>query len=908
MKTVKPALDTSLEEVDDTEDIVYEYNLMPTAPDLYASGKMQAMQEAMDIDTGVDTRTKRERINEQMDALKSIGRGSITSPVTGVVDTVEAGKMLPELDDKVKPFAPTYTGIESAFEQLYNLGFNRKTAEKAIKDVTGIELKGDTGELIGEFISPVAATKAVNAIASSATKYGTTEAPKAISRISAEAKKLFSDAGGFDDLATATAGSTRGQTAKMLDKRPLPDTSVTKIIIGQSGKDYDKKVASYNKAKQQLIPGKNRVDDQDAQELWNRTGAQEDVVDNDIVYEIPTAKARLKLEESDLFDFDAPSPSLKEGRASFGAKFSLGDERVITLNDILDFDELYKQAPYLKNVQVKRLNGFARIAGTKAAYNPESNTIFIASGSPTNLTSDLLHEVEHAVQAADGKDFGGGNFRRILKEDPEYDMLGGAERKRKLNKTRQDIITEYSNKDSLKKEHIRGFLTTFPNVPNPKKFIDTVRALPAVEKTGRAAYADVFPYYTDVDNFMQNQFSEINYEYTSSIIDALNFIRTASPKQITSLLSDIKNAKLMDLEKFDAVEKRAVLKYLRDPGEVTARNVQFRFLTSKKDPSITSVAPRLTEDRYAGLGEVPFDVVNKPPTKAVDQLSREAAEKGVSLTDEGYYLGTAAERGSEAQSLVKNTDTMTAAGLTQKDVDAWRKANETNEEFRKRLKGRSETLQSLAKGLKDKDITVKEYREAADAIRPIRRVTDIPRPATTKEIVSALGGREGGRGIVGLNRSIPDGEEISARLDINAYTNFNVWIPTLTYQKKNLYSPSVSLRNVKFIQPDSTAVNKALKVATGSEKNPFAVMTGNYNKMSDSDAFDYAKQVFDDDEWIQIGYDPTRRGYFYDRADGAPVLEAEEVVQIGHLVLAKKARKGNPEDFTFAKGGLMARR
>jgi hypothetical protein len=651
MKAVKPALDTSLEEVDDTEDIVYEYNLMPTAPDLYASGKMQAMQEAMDIDTGVDTRTKSERINEQMDALKSIGRGSITSPVTGVVDTVEAGKMLPELDDKVKPFAPTYTGIESAFEQLYNLGFNRKTAEKAIKDVTGIELKGDTGELIGEFISPVAATKAVNAIVSSATKYGTTEAPKAISRISAEAKKLFSDAGGFDDLATATAGSTRGQTAKMLDKRPLPDTSVTKIIIGRSGKDYDKKVASYNKAKQQLIPGKNRVDDQDAQELWNRTGAQEDVVDNDIVYEIPTAKARLKLEESDLFDFDAPSPSLKEGRASFGTKFSLGDERVVTLKDILDFDELYKQAPYLKNVQVKRLSGFARLQGTKAAYNPESNTIFIASGSPTNLTSDLLHEVEHAVQAADGKDFGGGNFRRILKEDPEYDMLGGAERKRKLNKTRQDIITEYSNKDSLKKEHIRGFLTIFPNVPNPKKFIDTVRALPAVEKTGRAAYADVFPYYTDVDNFMQNQFSEINYEYTSSIIDALNFIRTASPKQITSLLSDIKNAKLMDLEKFDAVEKRAVLKYLRDPGEVTARNVQFRFLTSKKDPSITSVAPRLTEDRYAGLGEVPFDVVNKPPTKAVDQLSREAAEKGVSLTDEGYYLGTAAERGSEAQSI-----------------------------------------------------------------------------------------------------------------------------------------------------------------------------------------------------------------------------------------------------------------
>jgi hypothetical protein len=323
---------------------------------------------------------------------------------------------------------------------------------------------------------------------------------------------------------------------------------------------------------------------------------------------------------------------------------------------------------------------------------------------------------------------------------------------------------------------------------------------------------------------------------------------------------------LSDLANTDS--KEAFRKYRGTPGEVDARNVQKRFLN---------------------------------PELQLSSLPKNTAD-----TDKLFNLRN--KRGDKVSSVSKNTDTMTDAGLTQKDVDAWRKANETDEEFRKRLKGRSETLQSLAKGLKDKDITVKEYREAADAIRPIRRVTDIPRPATSKEIISALGGREGGRGIVGLNRSIPDGEEISARLDINAYTNFNVWIPTLKYQNKNLYSPSVSLRNVKFIQPDSTAVNKALKVATGSEKNPFAVMTGNYNKMSDSDAFDYAKKVFDDDAWMQIGYDPTRRGYFYDRADGAPVLEAEEVVQIGHLVLAKKARKGNPEDFTFAKGGLMARR
>jgi len=38
------------------------------------NAQMQAMQEAEDIDTGVDTRTKEERTKEQMDALKSLGR------------------------------------------------------------------------------------------------------------------------------------------------------------------------------------------------------------------------------------------------------------------------------------------------------------------------------------------------------------------------------------------------------------------------------------------------------------------------------------------------------------------------------------------------------------------------------------------------------------------------------------------------------------------------------------------------------------------------------------------------------------------------------------------------------------------------------------------------------------------
>ena len=85
-------------------------------------------------------------------------------------------------------------------------------------------------------------------------------------------------------------------------------------------------------------------------------------------------------------------------------------------------------------------------------------------------------------------------------------------------------------------------------------------------------------------------------------------------------------------------------------------------------------------------------------------------------------------------------------------------------------------------------------------------------PLRQKKLFRLWGAREGGRGILGLNRNIPDGAEIDARLDINAYTNFDVWIPTLKHEGKTLYSPSVSLKDVTFIQPDSPPVGKALKV------------------------------------------------------------------------------------------------
>jgi len=83
-------------------------------------------------------------------------------------------------------------------------------------------------------------------------------------------------------------------------------------------------------------------------------------------------------------------------------------------------------------------------------------------------------------------------------------------------------------------------------------------------------------------------------------------------------------------------------------------------------------------------------------------------------------------------------------------------------------------------------------------------------------------------------------------------------------------------------------------------------MSGAYVKESVEDTHKLAKEALNSKEWTQVGYDPTRRGYFYDRKTMEPVLSGEDLVQVGPLVLVKNATKGKAEDFQFSTGGLMS--
>ncbi len=255
--------------------------------------------------------------------------------------------------------------------------------------------------------------------------------------------------------------------------------------------------------------------------------------------------------------------------------------------------------------------------------------------------------------------------------------------------------------------------------------------------------------------------------------------------------------------------------------------------------------------------------------------------------------------------------TIEAAGLTDEAIETWRKKNKTSDEFRKSLKGRNPELQELAKGVSEGRVFSSTYRKRADELRPIRVVKEVPKPATNKEIVSALNDKQRRNPIIGLNEKVSTGEMVNVRLNIPAYTDYDVWVPTIRHNGKEKYKAAVRIKNVNFIKPTlsdgakRTDSSKALKVAEGGEKNPFAVMTGEYVEGTDDELFTMAKEVFDSDEWTQVGYDPIKRGFFYDRETGQAILEADEVIQVGHLVLAKNAKKTDPDVFPFNKGGAV---
>jgi hypothetical protein len=248
-----------------------------------------------------------------------------------------------------------------------------------------------------------------------------------------------------------------------------------------------------------------------------------------------------------------------------------------------------------------------------------------------------------------------------------------------------------------------------------------------------------------------------------------------------------------------------------------------------------------------------------------------------------------------------------------KVIDAYRDAwlERTGKKPNTEVTKRNTIMENAAKKVKEGELDVQEFRVIADQQKPVKVWESLPEMATFEDMFFALDAKKSKSPFIGYNKRIEDGTKLSVRLDIPAYTRFDTWVLALKGPKDvhsgMMYAPAVRLKNVDMTQTEKQ-LEQAMDVAAGKAKGPFAVMEGNYVEETAEDTYKLAEEALNSDEWIQVGFDPTRRGYFYDRKTMEPVLNAEEIVQVGALVLAKKAVKGDPKDFKFNRGGLMSRK
>jgi hypothetical protein len=225
----------------------------------------------------------------------------------------------------------------------------------------------------------------------------------------------------------------------------------------------------------------------------------------------------------------------------------------------------------------------------------------------------------------------------------------------------------------------------------------------------------------------------------------------------------------------------------------------------------------------------------------------------------------------------------------------------SKDEVQKRLPpGRSAELTAAAQKLESNELTAAEYDELVNMYNPIRTFDKVPEPATKEKMYEALDSGKRDK----IDPKIENGHKVGLRLDIPAARKGAAVVSI--HQKRTPSSPGASMgyTNMAVIKNVTFGIGnekKALEIASGKAKDALQTIEGEWVAVDPSRIKDIAEKYFTDPEWSQVGLDPTRHSYFYDRKTTQPVVSADGVIQIGSFVLAKNVKYAPKSQFLFSK-------
>ena len=331
---------------------------------------------------------------------------------------------------------------------------------------------------------------------------------------------------------------------------------------------------------------------------------------------------------------------------------------------------------------------------------------------------------------------------------------------------------------------------------------------------------------------------------------------------------------------------------------------------------LDAMGERPYEDRF-GTSEYIQSLLGGDPESGASTagfVSSGAVNPALGLKASVPILAKFAKVGTRFKRTAPDKDTFDALNITEEGMKKWRAGRQgakllRNKELEdasldlanesipmeQRIKNFQKALQK-AYPLEDSKYTLEQYQEIID---------NLPTP---KEIAMAVGTKSK-KGIIGVNDPLKSGDIIELRLDIPAYKDTNTWVVTAhkpasakrrQADKVLGYGSTGYIKNVTFENMD---VGRTFQVQAGdANKFPMSTMKGEWIDHDPKELAKLAKKLMDDPEWTQIGFNPKKSLTFYERGTMNPVLDAEEVIQIGNFVLAKKATLGKPMENIYTVG------
>ena len=384
-------------------------------------------------------------------------------------------------------------------------------------------------------------------------------------------------------------------------------------VAGKKGQaDY---VEMENRALK-LYKSKDKIPNEIKDNMYYMTGAYRDA-EGFLKYKIPTADAQLNVGL-----LSNPKINVISKRDFFNAD-NLPTEG-LRLEEVLNFKDLYNQYPdlasnlrkrtantkeiqygILKDIRVKNFDTYVkergfdekqiekfRNSGTRAIYarNGEVETIFVSSGKLNEVKSDLLHEIQHAIQRREGHPTGAAPEDFLYNEKTEFgaayvDLVDNIAKENKILKddfTDTKGFFDYSIGEQLKLG--KGFLEineTFDSAVNKLMLIKFNKTFADAKQGTKQFYkpvpVDQYPKITDrgeliVDstknyesyNLKTVKFTKDEEQLISNLVKNDDFLYYISQRLV--LERQVRNKNIM--------EKQAHIMYENVIGEKQARKVQ----------------------------------------------------------------------------------------------------------------------------------------------------------------------------------------------------------------------------------------------------------------------------------------------------------------------------------------------